>query len=302
MLHDSQLAVAPDDTESRVIRTLKVMHEWGYAPTLEALSRDLLGGTLPLGDVIQSIEATTDVVVEDGFACLQGHRRLLHESRNRVESHRVLNGAARTIAEEFAREIVRTCPLVDCVALSGSVASGGYAPRDDIDIDLFVKDGAKYLVYALALILGLRTAIRHHRRFGFRKLICINVVWTQAESHPFVRQDQGLAFELLRCKPLLGDEHFRDVVKANPWVDAFFPQIRGLSTSDVNVPEPGSLGKLVQWIGQHERLLHIINRLSRLVTQVAYSVVHWLGRRNASAMERLRFLQRVKYPYEVFQD
>ncbi len=278
------------------------MHEWGYAPTVEALSRDLLGGTVSVAELLQSIETTRDVVVEDGFAFLQGHKRLLQESRNRVESHRALNGFARTIAEEFAQAIVRSCPLVNCVALSGSVASGGYAPRDDIDIDLFVRDGAKYLVYAIALILALRMTIRHRRMFGLRKLICINVVWTDAQSHPFARQDQGLAFELLRCKPLLGEKHFRDVIKANPWVDALFPQLREGSTSTVPRPEPSSLGKIVRWIGRHERLLRSTDRISRLVTHATYSFVHWLGRRNAPAKERLNFLQRVKYPYEVFQD
>jgi len=278
------------------------MHEWGYAPTVEALSRDLLGGAVSVADLLRSIETTNEILVEDGFAFLEGHKRLLQESRHRVESHQRLNGFARTIAEDFAQAIVRSCPLVDCVALSGSVASGGYAPRDDIDIDLFVRDGTKYLVYAIALILGLRVTIRHRRRFGLQKLICVNVVWTQAQSHPFVRQDHGLAFELLRCKPLLGEKHFRDVIKANPWVDAFFPQLREGSTSTLPMPEPSSLGRLVRWIGRHERLLRGMDRLSRLVTQTAYSMVHWLGRRDAQAIERLHFLQQVKYPYEVFQD
>ena len=278
------------------------MHEWGYAPTVEALSRDLLGGTVSVAELLRSIETTRDVVVEDGFAFLQGHKGLLQESRNRVESHRALNGFARAIAEEFAQSIVRSCPLVNCVALSGSVASGGYAPRDDIDIDLFAQDGAKYLVYAISLMVGLRATIRHRHSFGLRKLVCINVVWTDTQSHPFRRQDHGLAFELLRCKPLLGDNYFRDVIRANPWVGAFFPQIRETSKSSLRIPEPGLAGKLVRWIGRHERLLHLLDRLSRLATHMTYSAVHWLEWRDGKAMDRLHFLQRVKYPYEVFQD
>src|SRR5438552_3510419 len=44
------------------------MHEWGYAPTIEALSRDLIGGSVPVADLLQSVEATDEVVLEDGFA------------------------------------------------------------------------------------------------------------------------------------------------------------------------------------------------------------------------------------------
>lgn len=278
------------------------MHEWGYAPTIEALSRDLLGGAVSAASLLRSIERTNAVVVEDGFAFLPGHECLLRESRDRVESHRALNGFARTIAEQFAQAIARNCPLVDCVAVSGSVASGGYALRDDIDIDLFVRDGAKYLVYGVALLLGLQATLRHRRKFGYRKLVCINVVWTQAESHPFIRQDQGLAFELLRCKPLLGERHFRDVMRANPWVGNFFPQLQAGEASARPPPNPNLLGRLVLWISRHEGLLRGVDRCARLLTQAVYSVVHWQRRRDVTAIERLRFLQRVKYPYEVFQD
>jgi len=278
------------------------MHEWGYAPTIEALSRDLLGGAVSAASLLRVIESTNAVLVEDGFVFLPGHERLLRESRDRVQSHRAFNGFAQTVAEQFAQAIARSCPLVDCIAVSGSVASGGYALRDDIDIDLFVRDCSKYLVYGIALLLALQMTIRHRRRFGYRKLICINVVWTEAESHPFIRQDQGLAFELLRCKPLLGEAFFRDVISANPWAGNFFPQLRERAASPRSPPRPNSLGRFVLWIFRHEGLLRGVDKSARLLTHAVYSVVHWHRRRDVTAMERLHFLQRVKYPYEVFQD
>src|SRR5207244_6869428 len=114
------------------------LHQVVDPTTIDSLLRYLLRCSFPVSDLLQSVEATDEVVLEDVFAFLQGNERLLEESRNRVESHRALNGFARTIAEEFAEAMVRNYPLVDCVSLSGSVASGGYALRDDIDIDLFV--------------------------------------------------------------------------------------------------------------------------------------------------------------------
>ena len=171
-----------------------------------------------------------------------------------------------------------------------------------IDINLFVLDGAKYFVYAVALLLGLRVAIRHRKSRGLRKLICINVLWTRSQCDPFVRQDRSLAFELLHCRTILGGARFQRVIRANPWIDAFFPQLRETPVLDLPRPSPNAVGTMVLWIGRHELLLRSLEQSARLLTKAAYSLSHWLRRRDPIAMERLRFLQRVKYPYEVFQD
>jgi hypothetical protein len=278
------------------------MHEWGYAPTIPALAEDLLGGSVEVPTLLQAMRDSTDVVVEEGFVFDRNHRELVLKSRRRVESHRTLNGAAWSIAERFARDLIRTCPLVECIAVSGSVASGGYEARDDIDLNLFVVDGAKYLVYAIGLVLGLRTTLRHRRVQGLRKLICINVLWTRKESHPFSRQDEGLAFELLHSKPVIGEEHFEDVIAANPWIDAFFPQLRRRSMGTTPLSGVNVVGKILAWVGRRPRWLRALDRSARIGTRAVYAGVHWLHRNDATAMKRLAFLQRVKYPYEVFQD
>jgi hypothetical protein len=278
------------------------MHEWGYAPTIQALARDLIGGPVEAPILLQAVRDSSEVVIEDGFVFERGHRDLVIKSRRRVESHRTLNGAAWSIAEGFARALIRTCPFVDCVAVSGSVASGGYESRDDIDLNLFVGDGAKYLVYAIALVLGFRAMLRLRRVRGLRKLICINVLWTRRESHPFSRQDAGLAFELLRSKPLIGEGHFDDVIASNPWIDAFFPQLRRPFADPTPISALNTFGRILRWVGRYPRWLRALDRSARLVTRAVYSGAHWLHRNDATTMERLEFLQRVKYPYEVFQD
>src|SRR2546422_10836340 len=120
------------------------MHDWGYAPTLQALADDLLGGAVPVPTLLLSANNSDAVVMEDGFAFLRTHRNLLEKPRRRVETHRSLNGNARTIAEPFARELSAMCPLVECVGLSASVASAGFESRDDVEANLFVLDGTKY--------------------------------------------------------------------------------------------------------------------------------------------------------------
>src|SRR3990172_1354843 len=200
---------------TRARRTLVIFHRWGYAPTVDALGANLIGGAVPTKEVRDAIKEADDIVLRDDFVYMAGHEKLLEKSKRRVEAHKLHNGWARSIAEDYARDLARSCPLVDCICLSGSVSSGGYDERDDIDFDLFVQDDVKYLVYAFALLLGLRVSVRQRHRVGFRKIICINVLWTRSECQPFLRQDEDLAFELLQCEPLLGTGEFGRVLQAN---------------------------------------------------------------------------------------
>ena len=164
---------------------------------------------------------------------LQGYEFLLENSKRRQTSNRLLNGHARAIAESFAERLATVCPYVQSVALSGSVASGGYQSGDDIDFDLFVRAGTKYVCYLAANLIGLTYSWRFRKArsttarltFLLPKVICINVVWAEDESRPFVRQDAGMAFELLRCQPIVGAYTFGQVLARNRWLFEFFPQL-----------------------------------------------------------------------------
>jgi len=278
------------------------MHRWGYTPSIETLADELLGGTITQAELRTAIVDDPRFHVVDGFVCLRGFEGLAETSCLRTATNRLLGQDARAIAREYARELLRACPIVDCIGMSGSLASGGFGPDDDIDFDLFVEDGAKYLVYAFALALGFRTSLRHANGGGLRKLICINVVWTRQQTFPFERTDEALAFELLHCSPIFGGAHFERVIEGNPWVTALFPQITRRTLGREPVPEPSLVGRVLRWIVKHPRLLRPIEATARALSFAGYTLVHWFKRHDEEARERLAFLQRVKYPYEVFQD
>ncbi len=290
------------DVLSRAERTLELTHRWGYAPTIEALSKDLLGGSENPGDIAAMVESNPRIRVHEGFVCISGHESLIEKSRPRVTINRSANGAAHTIALEFAESLLRTCPLVDCVGLSGSAATGGYIPADDVDLDLFVRDDTKYLTYAVALALGFLVSLRAWKSGRLRKVICINVIWTRTQTQPFARDDEALAFELLHCQPVFGERHFHQVISSNPWILRLFPQLDREAMTDHRFPEPNARGRIVAWIGRHPTMLTISDRLGRFASQATYSFVHWMKRKDTQAMERLAFLRRVKFPYEFFQD
>ena len=300
----------PADIAARVEPTLLLMHRWGYVPTVESLAAGLKGGGVPADDLLAAISESDRVRADRGFVYLLSHEHLVEASRRRVASNRALNGNARAVAKRFARELVRSCPYVECVALSGSLASGGFRRGDDIDFDLFVQDGTKYTSYLVATLLGLRYAWRYRkapvddllRTPLVPKVTCINVVWSADQVRPFRRQDEGLAFELSRCEPLFGEERFRTVLQENRWVFDHFPQLEGRVGSAERMPPPNGLGSFVLALGKHPRAQRVMERLSRALAWVLYSSVQWMRKGDPEAAARMEFLRRVKYPYEVFQD
>ena len=286
----------------RVHGTLELMHRWGYAPTVQALADELVGGPVSSRE-IQDVIGNQGSFLQDGdFVCLPGEERLVAKSRDRERMNRLMNGHGLAIAEVFARELVRMCPFVDCVALSGSVASGGYIASDDIDFDLFVQDGTKYITYAISLALGLQFSLREAASGPVRKVTCINVIWTREQTSPFTRTDSDLAFELLRCRPLIGGEYFHAVLSKNDWVSGYFPQVARPPRPDLPRPPFGFVARCLARIAMHPPLLRLAERCGRMMSFLVYTGAHWMRRSDASAMQRFAFLQRVKYPYEVFQD
>lgn len=286
------------------------MHRWGYAPTPAALADELLGGRVREENLLDAIDRSDSIRSIDGFVCLRGWERLVGPSRRRVATNSLLNDGARAIARDFARDLARMCPFVEVVALSGSVASGGYEPGDDIDFDLVVQKGTKYTSYLLATLMGFRYAwkYRHlelhplHRTPILPKITCINVVWPEDQTRPFVRKDAGLAFELLHCQPLLGSERFQRVLADNAWLRGFFPQVYDRVWVDDLSRDPGGLARFLSTLARRPRLLRGIEAASRRIAWILYQIVQTGRAGDAVARERMAFLRRVKYPYEVFQD
>lgn len=286
------------------------MHRWGYVPTVEALAENLLGGAVSPSELDRSIQGVDGLRRAGEFVFRNQHERLVRKSAARVASNHTLNGAAVHVARNFTRDLVRNCPFVQTVALSGSVASGGFASGDDVDFDLFVQTGTKYTCYLLANLIGLRYSWRYrdramdelHRIPFLPKVTCVNVVWPEDQVRPFVRQDGPLAFELLRCRPLHGQAHFRSVLESNAWLRAFFPQMYARVWRDEPAAEPTALGRCLAAVGTRPRLLALLERASRRVSWFMYQAVQASRRRNPIAVRRMNFLRRVKFPYEVFQD
>lgn len=298
------------DLAERALRTLDIMHRWGYAPTIPSLAETLLGGRADSSELGTVLSHEGRVHLDSGLAALRGREQMVVSSLARIESHGLLNGSAWNVALEYGRDLLRICPFLECVAVSGSLASGGYSSADDIDYDLFVTPGTKYTTYLLATAVGLKYSWRYrHRRLdglhtvlSLPKPICINVVWPSDQTKPFSRQDEDLAFELMRCQPIFGADRFRAVCRENDWIASYFPQVYGRALVDQLSVEDTRARGLLRWIGHHPLALRLTEWASRTVMWMVYRFAQWTRRQDEAAVARMEFLRRAKYPYEMFQD
>ena len=302
---------AADGLDGRIVKTLDIAARWGYGLSVHQLATLLYGGPVPEGDVARAVRETSGVAREDGFATVAGREELLAKSIDRHRTNGTLAEAYLGIARAFTRDLLRHSPFVRAVAISGSTASGGLGQGDDVDLNLFAEDGTKYIVYLTALLLGVKYSIGHRRRFAngsaflglLPKVTCVNVVWTEGQSRPFVRQDEFLAFELLRSRAIAGEDHYRQILEANPWLREHFPQALEIPKREaVTVPRGSVFARLQRWFARTPARRRWLDRACRVVARALHRVVDLSRSRDPEAIRRAQFLRRVKFPYDVFQD
>ncbi|MEE9592116.1 MAG: hypothetical protein V3W28_00865 [Thermoplasmata archaeon] len=296
--------------DERILATLRLFRDWGHAPTLEQLSAFLLGGREGIPVLGARLDVMEEPVVEGGIIGLAGWEHLIKKTERRLRTNRTLKEKYLRLAEAFCRDLAASCPFVHSVALAGSLATDGFAPGDDIDFDLFVDTGTRYTTYLLATLIGIRYAWRHrhrvssevHRTPVLPKITCVNVVWSEDQTRPFQRQDDALAFELMRCQPLYGVDHFSRVLGNNRWISAYFPQMFERVFEERVQARRNTLGGFLAALGRRPLLLRLTEAASRGVAWMIYSFVQRVRNKNPEAAARMEFLRRVKQPYEVFQD
>jgi hypothetical protein len=221
----------PDSTEdanltNRIHLTLHLADRRGYGLNLDDLSRLLICGSVPREVIKKELSTMPDVSHLGAVFCLKGSEELLPETGKRLYTNGRIGKDYETLATGFAEEFISLCPFIRCIAIAGSVASGGFCEEDDIDYNIFVEKGSKYTVYLFGILLSFKYSFRHRKKPLSKKsatpflskLICINVIWEDWESLPYKRRDMYMAYELLRQKPVFGIDFYRTVLDKNRWV------------------------------------------------------------------------------------
>src|SRR5439155_1243699 len=113
---------------------------------------------------------------------------------------------------DFVRTLVAAAPFIRSVSIAGSLASGGFRPSDDVDLNLIVDDGHRHLAYVVVNVLGLAHAMRHRakpvddltRRPLAPRLMTANLILERSQYLPLQRDDEDMAFEFLIGEPVFG--------------------------------------------------------------------------------------------------
>jgi hypothetical protein len=282
---------------------------------LESFCALFYGGSVPPELVESVIAETPGVALERGLVVRTDRRDSAELMVERQRNHRGHVGFADSVADDFVGRLVSTCPFVRAVTLTGSATSGGFDPADDVDLNLFARDATKYTVYLWSLALATVTSLRNRSKVTdemgdlpfLPKIICINVVWEDRQVRPFLRNDKWLAFELLMHRPLYGAAYLEEVLAANPWLSAHFPQFfepgfpregSPVATELAQTPRAGR--SFFAFLGRHPRLLAGVESCSRFLVIGAHRLVALVRSRRPGAVAREEFVNRVKRPYSVY--
>lgn len=272
----------------------------GYAVAPSRLAAICLGGPVSEADVRWAVAASPDLEISQDLVLERDaldrapdirSRALAHES----ESHRYVE---LTIA--FVRRLVAVAPFIRSVSIAGSLASGGFRPSDDVDLNLIVDDGRRHLAYVVVNCLGLLHALRHRakpvddltRRPIAPRLMTVNLVLERSQCRPLQRLDEDMAFELLIAEPVFGLDVFREVVDANPRLLEHFPQLEGRNASllidaPVRCLPKGLFPAFLDFPARH-------------LGEAAWRYMQWTRRDRPNALARVAYVRSTMRPYTLF--
>jgi predicted nucleotidyltransferase len=282
----------------RVLRTLELADSRGYNLTFESLSALLVGGPAQVPELRECVQALEGADTDGDLVGLRGRLRTRKCARRRAANGR-WGQYALSIAREYAAELARVCPNVRCVMLAGSAGSGGFCDRDDIDLNIVVRDGTKYTSYLTALLLSLKFSLRYGGRVGSRflpglkKVICVNVVWEERQVSPFARRDERLAFELLNSRVIYNEGFHRKMLERNAWAADLFPQLFTRGGGADPLPVPGAAGRAAS-------PSPAVEGFSRSFLFALYYFIWGLRGGQPRLRRRMRFVEEVKRPYGIF--
>ncbi|MCZ7401573.1 MAG: hypothetical protein O8C61_05070 [Candidatus Methanoperedens sp.] len=294
---------------SRILMTLHIADRRGYGLCLFHLSKILVCGEVTSETVLGELRNLPGISQRNGIYCLKGREQVLTKTSERLKCHNKHAKAYEAVARRFASEYVSRCPFIKCIAVAGSMASGGFTEKDDIDFNIYVEKGSKYTVYFVGLLLSIKYSFLYRKKPlaecsktpFLPKLICINVIWEDTEVFPYVRQDEYLAYELLRQKPIFGLEFYREVLSGNIWLKTCFPQIYNLEADEIKTKRTLS-GRILRLFYSNPAISMIGEGLCKRISTFLWRLVQFSRRNNPQAIERVRWVTAMQKPYTLFSE
>jgi hypothetical protein len=296
------VATARAETEATVLDRLRLtvalLEERGYAVTLERGAELCWGGTVSPAGARAAVAGAQDLELAEGLLVSSAFAPRAGSCRRRAAGHAAASAAYRPAAERFARRLAAVAPFVVCVAIAGSLASGGFAETDDVDLNLVVEDGYRHLAYVVLNLLGVIDALGRRgkpvdaasRRPLAPRVMTANLILERSQCFPLARTDAQMALELLQSRPVHGAGFLARVVAANPALSGHFPQLR-----ERPAPVDPSLRRVPEWL-----FPRVLDAPARLLGEAAWRWMMWTRRRSPEALRRVAYVRRTMQPYALF--
>lgn len=294
-----------DSTVHRVYRTAALLERRGYALPPARLGQLCAGGRLEESEVRLAVAASPDLEERAGLVVARDTRLPVEAVAARRRCHLTASGPFLDSAVRFAGALTAASPHVLCVAVAGSLASGGFRDSDDVDLNIIVEDGSRHLAYvALNLLGGLHALLHrgkpvdaHTRRPLAPRLMTANLILERSECFPLARRDEDMAYELLVSEPVMGGSFYREVLEANPALLDHFPQLADKGApqgAPLAAPAPRRLPPALQplWLEPPARGL----------ARAGWRAMQWTRRRRPEALARVAYVRSTMRPYVLFPD
>jgi hypothetical protein len=158
-----------------------------------------------------------ELIVSGGEIVFRGSENL---ARRRPEQARLAADRVQ-LAASFANRLVRLCPWLRIVAISGSTAYGSPRARDDIDFFLVTRQNRLWIT----LLLAMGLAKIHRMRNTSTPVYCFNRMLDESRCAEAFRkfQDPLFAREALNLRVLDGQPYYRRLLQSASWIEELFP-------------------------------------------------------------------------------
>ncbi len=207
--------MANDAIDRGILRTLLYYDIWGYPLKAEEILRFLperVSSAQELGRHLERCAARGLISEASGYYSVRTEARELAELRGRKERRAALMWKA----ARLSAGIIKTFPFVRGVFVSGELSKNVASPRGDIDFLILTEPGRLWIARSLL------TLFKKIFLLNKKKFFCIN--YFVAAGHCSL--DAGniyLASEVAHLKPLYNVPLFREYMRANQWIEMYFP-------------------------------------------------------------------------------
>ena len=263
-----------DHLEEHVLKTLLYFDIFSYPLKASEILKFLGGRQTCQQEVVKCLNG----LAEKQHVYRFGDLYSLHPDEENIRRRIKGNAEAEKWMEVAVRKarFIGSFPFVRAVMASGSLSKGYMDEKSDLDFFIVTAPGCLWIART-TLVIYKRLFLRNcHKEF------CVNY-FVDTKHLEIEEKNLFTATELVTLVPLYNQSAYQAVINSNPWVKAFFPNLKAQASDSILRKEP-----------------HLLQKLSEiLLLPVAPWLDHWFLRVSLSRWKRLYGKSYTKADFEI---